>query len=225
MKMKLLFIIVCAVSLPTASNAQILRIGFKGGANYSNVVGNLSGPDIYDSRIALHGGVMLNFPIVAGFASIQPEILFSSKGFEFDDTPVNGQPLAYRYEGRVAFNYIDVPILMKLRAGALFFDLGPQVSYLLRTRQDFTETIMANPAGPNLEVRQFSGTGTDELRRIAFGYAAGMGFEAHNGVRLGIRYNGDLSRFARDTYFEGRLANARHSVFQLYLGFLLPGHP
>lgn len=219
-KMKKWLLLVFALALVTAAQAQGLRIGFKGGANYSNLSGDLGSDDIYNSRLGLHGGVMLNFNLVDQFASIQPEILFSSKGYEFNNTAYPFMGFTYQNEGRVSYNYVDVPVLFKVNAGALMFEIGPQASYLLSVRNDYSETVTVGPLPVTTE---YTDTNKDGLNRFELGYAAGVGFQAQNGVMLGIRYNGNFSRFARETYFDGRLVNARHSVFQLYLGFLLPG--
>lgn len=216
--MKRITMLLLAVMLATAAHAQ-LRIGFKGGANYSNLSGDLGTDDIYKSRLGLHGGVMLNFNLVDQFASIQPEILYSGKGYEFNNEEYLFTGATYRNEGRVNYNYVDVPVLFKINAGALMFEFGPQASYLLSVRNDYTETIRVGTVPITTE---YTDTDTEGLNRFELGYAAGVGFQAQNGVMLGLRYNGNFSRFAEESYFDGRLINARHSVFQLYLGFLLP---
>jgi len=217
--MKRINVLILALLLTTAAQAQV-RIGFKGGANYSNIAGDLGTDNIYNSRIALHGGVMLNFNLLDRFASIQPEILYSSKGYEFNNQAYPFMGFTYQNEGRVSYNYVDVPVLFKVNSGALYFELGPQASYLLTVRNDYRETVTIGPVPITTE---YTDTNKEGLNRFELGYAAGVGFQAQNGVMLGVRYNGNFSRFARENYFDGRLVNARHSVFQLYIGFLLPG--
>lgn len=217
--MKRITILLLAILLTTAAQAQ-LRIGFKGGANYSNLSGDLGTDDIYNSRLGLHGGVMLNFNLLDRFASIQPEILYSGKGYEFNNEEYLFMGTTYRNEGRVSYNYVDVPVLFKINAGALMFEFGPQASYLLSVRNDYNETVTIGTTP--IASTTVTDTNTEGLNRFELGYAAGVGFQAQNGVMLGLRYNGNFSRFAQETYFDGRLINARHSVFQLYLGFLLP---
>jgi hypothetical protein len=219
-KMKKWLLLVCLLALSTATQAQGLRIGFKGGANYSNLSGKLETDDIYDSKLGLHGGVMLNFNLVDRFFSFQPEILYSNKGYEFNNTSYLFNNITYQNDGRVSYNYIDVPVLAKVNAGALFFELGPQASYLLSVRKDYREIITIGSAPVTF---QHTDNNKEDLNRFEVGYAAGLGFQTQNGVMLGLRYNGNFSRFAKESYFNGRLTNARHSVFQLYLGFLLPG--
>ncbi len=220
--MKFLLTLTFLVAMGTVAQAQGLRIGFKGGANFSNLSGDLGTDDIYDSKLGLHGGVMLNFNLVDRFVSIQPEILYSNKGYEFNNTPFQSGSFRYEYDGRVSYHYVDVPVLVKVNSGALFFELGPQASYLIKVRQEYTETYSLGLTGSPTTTSTISNTSKDGLNQLEIGYAAGVGFQAQNGVMLGIRYNGNFSRFARENFFDGRLLNARHSVFQLYLGFLLP---
>ena len=64
------------------------------------------------------------------------------------------------------------------------------------------------------------------LNRNELGYVAGVGYQAENGVSLNLRYTGAFSDFVKSengTYFNGDLKNARHSAFQLSLGYLIPG--
>lgn len=221
--MKVFLTLALLVLLGTSAQAQGLRIGFKGGANYSNLSGDLGTVDIYDSKLGLHGGMMLNFNLMDRFISIQPELLYANKGYEFNNTPFESGSFRYEYEGRVNYNYLEVPVLVKVNSGALFFELGPQASYLLNVRQEYTETYSLGLPGSTATINTISTTNKDGLNRFELGYAAGVGFQAQSGLMLGIRYNGNISRFARETYFNGRLIDARHAVFQIYLGFLLPG--
>ena len=62
------------------------------------------------------------------------------------------------------------------------------------------------------------------LNRNELGYVAGIGYQAGNGMSLNLRYTGafgDLVKSENSTYFNGYLKNARHSAFQLSLGYLI----
>ena len=62
------------------------------------------------------------------------------------------------------------------------------------------------------------------LNRNELGDLAGVGYQADNGVSLNLRYTGafgDLVKSENSTYFNGDLKNARHSAFQLSLGYLI----
>ncbi|WP_426490228.1 porin family protein [Hymenobacter sp. 102] len=199
------------------SKAQGIRFGLKAGGNLSNLSGDLTDEDRYENKFGFHGGAMLNIGLLDdGFLSIQPEVLFSQKGFKFAENQAFG---LYRYSGSRTYNYIDVPVLLKLNADGFYFEAGPQYSYLMKvkdeTQRSLNGTVFTN----------YSGTqNLDNVNRNEIGYAAGLGFQSDAGFLIGIRYNGSLTDFAKEGYTgDADVRNARNSVFQASVGFLLPG--
>ncbi|MDF7814654.1 porin family protein [Hymenobacter sp. YC55] len=209
---------VAAVAAAPSVHAQGIRIGVKGGANLSNLSGDLTNEDRYQNKFGFHGGLMLNIGLVDdGFLSVQPEVLFSQKGFSYadDEFTIGGNRI--KYDGDVTYNYIDVPVLLKVKAGSVYFEAGPQYSYLLKVKNDFSVTSNGNP------VTQTSGTANlDDVNRNEIGYAAGLGYQSEGGLMLGLRYNGSFTDFGKDGYQDADTRNARNSVFQASVGFLLP---
>ncbi|WP_045689386.1 porin family protein [Hymenobacter sp. AT01-02] len=205
-----------AVAVTSTARAQGVRLGIKGGANLSNLSGDLTNDDGYDNKVGFHGGLMLNVGLLDdGFLSLQPEVLFSQKGFDYNDSYAFG---VYKNTGSVTYNYIDVPVLLKLKAGGLFFEAGPQYSYLLKVKDESTQTLNGN-----VIARGSGEADLDNVNRNEIGYAAGLGFQSDIGVLLGLRYNGSFTDFAKNnSYRNGELSNARNSVFQLSLGYLIP---
>ena len=217
MKKSLLAIAAVLTTLAvTETKAQGIRLGLKGGANFSNLSGDLANKDGYDYKPGFHGGLMLNVGLIDdGFLSLQPEVLYSQKGYKYNSNQAFG---LYRREGDVTYNYIEVPVLLKVKAGNLFFEAGPQYSYLLKVKDETTRslngTVIARTQGEK---------DLKNVNRNEFGYVAGLGFQSESGVLLGVRYNGALTDFAKnDTYNNGELTNARNQVFQVSLGYLLP---
>ena len=204
--------------LATSAQAQTVRVGLKAGANLSNLSGNLANQDQYSNKFGFVGGAVLNVGVVHDLLSIQPEVLFSQKGFKYADNTYTVLGNTYKYGGNRTYNYIDVPVLLKVKAGGLFFEAGPQYSYLLNVRDNSTTTYNGSTTG-NASATQ----NLDHVNRNEIGYAAGLGFEASSGVFLDVRYNGSFTDFAKDGYSDSNLRNARNSVFQATLGFLLPG--
>lgn len=203
-----------------AAQAQSIRFGLKGGANLANLAGNISNQDQYKNRVGFHAGALLNIGIAGGdFLAIQPEVLYSQKGYKYGggSTTVLGQ--TYTNSGNVRYDYIDVPVLLRVRAGGVFFEAGPQYSYLLNVSTDRSTTLNGNV----VTGAQNQTTNLDNVRRNELGYAAGLGFQANAGLMLGIRYNGAFTDFAKNGYSNDELRNARNSVFQLYVGFALGG--
>ena len=222
--------IVAAALLATAAvssaQAQSIRLGLRAGANYSNLAGNLKNQDTYNNKFGFLGGVMLNVPLMQdGFLSLQPEILYSQKGFENKPTEYTGLLGAKQQrEGQVNYNYLDVPVLLKVRASGLIFEAGPQYSYLLSANNQTKTTTTPAIGSPSTAETQ-NKTDVSGFNRNELGYLAGVGYEAENGLSLSLRYTGAFSDFVKadnSAYFNGDLKNARHSAFQLSLGYLIP---
>ena len=217
-----------ATAAVSSAQAQSVRLGLRAGANYSNLAGNLKNQDTYNNKIGFLGGVMLNVPVTDdGFFSVQPEILYSQKGFENKPTQYTGLLGGKQQrEGQVNYNYLDVPVLLKVKASGLIFEAGPQYSYLLSANNQTKTTTTSAFGGSSTTSEAQNKTDVSRLNRNELGYLAGVGYEAENGLSLSLRYTGAFSDFVKsdykDTYFEGDLKNARHSAFQLSLGYLIP---
>ncbi|HEX8351099.1 MAG TPA: porin family protein [Hymenobacter sp.] len=197
------------------AQAQGVRLGIKAGANLSNLAGNLANEDRFQNKLGFVGGVMINAPLLDdNFLSLQPELLYSQKGYRNDGSALFG---TYRYEGDASYNYLDLPILLKIKAGPLFVEAGPQFSYLLN-RKDETQTYFNNQ--PLLYTAAESDL--SNVNRFEVGYAAGIGVQVV-GLILDVRYNGAFTDFTKEGYQRNDLRNARNSVFQASLGFLFPG--
>jgi hypothetical protein len=220
MMKKLFFALALALGTGMAAQAQA-TFGIRAGANLSNLSGDLQNESLFENKVSFHGGLTLNFPVVEDFFSIQPELLYSRKGFKNSgEEYTNLLMQERRKEGSVNYNYIDVPVLANFNAGPLYFEFGPQLGYLMSVNN---ETKVYDGDGKLLSSK------TDEkskagLAEFEVGYAAGLGFAASNGISLGLRYNGAFTDFVKDekNYFDGDMTNARHSVFMLTLGVKLP---
>ena len=214
-----------ATAAISSAQAQDIRFGLRAGANYSNLSGNIKNEDTYNNKVGFLGGVMLNVPLLADdLLSIQPEILYSQKGFENKPTEFSSVLGKQKREGNVNYNYIDVPLLLKFKALGFVAEAGPQYSYLLssnnETKTTTTPTVGSPTVSETKDKNDVSGLNRNEL-----GYLAGVGYEATNGLSLNLRYTGAFSDFVKSdnsAYFNGDLKNARHSAFQLSLGYLIP---
>jgi hypothetical protein len=202
-----------------AAHAQGVRFGVKAGANLSNLSGDLVNQDQYKNRFGFQGGIMVNFGL-GDIISIQPEVLYSQKGFKYADQQFTVLNNTFRNTGGVRYDYIDVPVLVRVRAAGIFFEVGPQYSYLMNVSTNREQTLNGNNVGN-------AGTGTsnlDNVRRNELGYVGGLGYQASNGVMLGVRYTGAFSDFAKNSsYSNDDFRNARNSTFQAYVGVLLGG--
>lgn len=193
---KLFLVLLASAGITTAAHAQGGRIGLKIGTSLSNFVGKNS--DGASSKFGINGGFVAELGITENLA-IQPEIIFSMKGAKIDE-----------FKARYNQNYVDVPVLLKVKANGLFFQAGPQVGLLIDSKVK-NDAVTVNSAGA--------------FKTIDFGYVAGLGYELASGPMIGLRYNGGISK-VYEKQANGRasdIQDVRNSAFQLYVGFLFGG--
>jgi len=94
------------------------RAGFKGGVNYSNILGDIDGTG---ARVRVHLGAVVEYPISSRFF-IQGELFYSALGYKID---IGNE------EQKISLNYISLPIVAKTHiTKAISLDTGPQFSLL-----------------------------------------------------------------------------------------------
>ena len=215
--MKKIALLVLAGLSFSFAQAQGVQFGLKAGVNYSNLAGDLQEEDMFQNKLGFVGGVTANLPLSSdGFLNLAPELLYSSKGYQYQDDEITVGTEVWKYKGDVSFNYIDLPVMLRVNAGGLFFEGGPVASYLLDIK-DKTEVKMGNNDYDDVKIIDKGDAADFEI-----GYAAGLGFKAPMGIILNLRYNGSISALADDDD-GGGLNNGRHSLFQFTLGYLLGG--
>ncbi|ARS36593.1 porin family protein [Pontibacter actiniarum] len=192
-------------------------LGIRAGANLSNLSGDLKDESRYENKIGFHAGLTYNIPVVGEFFSIQPELLYSNKGFKYEDTEIT-LPLGgdFRREGNMNYNYLELPVLARIKAGPLYFEGGPQASYLLSVNNNIKEYMngeRTSSATTNLD--------KDDMKEFEVGYAAGVGITSGM-LSIGLRYNGsftDIVDKSSNEYFDDEnFTDARHSTVMLTLG-------
>ena len=104
---------------------------------------------------------------------------FSQKGFKS-----TGSFLASPYEYRQTTNFIEVPLLAKIKPSENFgIVIGPQFSFLTSTKTSFTTA--------NSSYEQIVKQENDNLRKNILGGVVGIEASAKNFV-VGLRYNLDF---------------------------------
>jgi len=109
-----------------------LQLGIKIGTNYSNIY-DIQGRQI-DAvyKLGFAGGAFLTIPI-GKFLGIQPELLYSQKGFL-----ASGQILGVDYQYSRRSNYVDIPLFIQVKTSRIVTILfGPQLSFLVLQRDVF----------------------------------------------------------------------------------------
>jgi hypothetical protein len=135
-------------------------LGVKAGANLSNVWDAQGEDFVADSKLGAVGGVFFAVPI-GKYLGVQPEILFSQKGFKG-----GGNLLGFPYTFTRTTSYLDVPILLQLKPIEGFsFVVGPQFSYLLKEKNVYT-------FGSN-STEQEAAFANEDLRNNILGFIVG----------------------------------------------------
>ncbi len=227
MKKNLLFIltIACSLVLTTAAQAQI---GIKGGVTLSNLAQKAfedEGSDFEEnSTVGFQAGIFAELPIGEVFA-IQPELLFIQKGGKSEFNIGNSS-----YERNFHYNYIEVPVLAKVKAGStdgsgigLFFYGGPFVSYAINGKIDNDITILGDKTSNETDI-EFNDD--DDQRRLDWGAAFGLGLNLGSLV-LDLRYDLGINNVLTDE-FDGGGDNGDNPYLRtrsigLTLGFVLGG--
>jgi hypothetical protein len=138
-----------------------LLFGLKAGANYSNVY-DTQGEDFQaDPKLGFAGGAFLSIPI-GKYLGLQPEVLYSQKGFQ-----ASGKFLNNTYSITRTTSFVDVPVFFAFKPSEFLTLLaGPQYSYLVNQRDVFT-----NGTTTTDQEKQFT---NDNIRKNIFGLVGGL---------------------------------------------------
>jgi hypothetical protein len=180
----ILAIITLSFSIANAQTEQTdlreeLQLGIKLGANYSNIYDEQGGGFKTEPKFGFVGGVFFSIPI-GKYLGVQPEILFSQKGFK-----ASGTILDQNYTYTRTTNSIDIPLLIQLKPSAVFTILaGPQYSYLMRQKDTFGDASVEQDFN-NDNIRKnifcFLGGIDINLERLMFGARVGWDIQRNNG--------------------------------------------
>ena len=136
------------------------KFGLKIGGNYSNVYDTKGEDFVADSKFGLALGAFITLPL-GTYAGVQPEILYSQKGFKG-----TGVLLGQTYEFTRTTSYIDVPLHLALKPTTFITVLvGPQYSYLIKQKDVFANTTTS--------IEQEKEFAADNIRKNIFGLSLG----------------------------------------------------
>jgi len=206
--------LVCALFLVAPASAQqqqtssesgmTPKIGFKAGMNFSNLyTSNVQSENL---KIGVNGGFYAKIPLVRG-VSIQPELLYSSKGAK--DTYNN--PTQGTGEYRYNLNYLEAPLLMVFNLTPNFnLNAGGYLAYLANANVRDVHSDGTITGARDLDANSFN--------RVDYGVVAGIGFDIEN-VTLGARYTYGLQDIGQSGNLSGDLTkNSRNSVASFFIG-------
>lgn len=177
---KVLLVAALAVFSLTASNAQGVSIGAKGGLNLANVNGD--GSEEVDGRTTFHIGGVVNLEISELFA-IQPEVIYSAQGFTQKFTEFEGES----FESIVKLDYLNIPILADITVvEGLSIQGGPQFGININSEVEVD--------GVSADI--------DEVETLDIAAAIGAQFELPIGLFFQARYVTGLTEIVKDGDFK-----------------------
>ena len=155
-----------------------VQFGLKVGFNHSNVYDTKTQDFSADAKFGFVGGGFLAIPLVK-YVGIQPELLFSQKGFKG-----SGILQGNRYNFTRTTNYIDLPIFIAIKPLPMITILaGPQFSYLLSQNDVFESSLYSASQQKEFE--------NDNLRKNVLCFVGGLDFNFKT-VILGTRVGWDV---------------------------------
>lgn len=196
---KLMIFCVLALSL-TAVTAQT---GLKGGANLSNLY--VDDVDDENVKVGFHLGIY-HEASVTDFLSVQPELLFTSKGAEVNYDNFVGGSGKYRYN----LNYLEVPLLVKFKAAGFNVHAGPYAAFLVGAN--------IKDVDDNGNIQQVESLDRDDFEQLDFGASVGAGFDFEGG-RIGARYDFGMNDIGKSNFAGEAAGDAKNSTFMLFVGF------
>lgn len=218
MKKLLLVAAVAAFTFSTAQSQEI-RLGVKGGVNFSSLGGDDTGD--LKGRTGFHIGGLVEIPISDKF-SVQPELLYSAQGAqaEFSESfSEMGMNFSVDAKAKLNLDYINVPIMAKYYViEGLAVEAGPQIGFLMSAKQKSEISVSGNLPAEILDMMDFEDGDEDvkdEFNTLDLAIGLGASYRLDMGVFFGVRYNLGLSNiYKEDDGFKNQ-----NNVFQISAGY------
>lgn len=200
--MKKLVMIAAALFLTGAAYAQSpVRLGAKAGLNLSNIIKD-DGNNDFDTEMlpGFHAGLTLDINLIEGIG-FSPEVLYSTKGYKA--TTSLG-------EFTQTTSFIDIPLLANIKLGGSGLNLvaGPQVSFLLNTKNKFDTDFGS--------VEQDYDEDSDRFKKSLVGGVIGLKFDINDQFNIHGRYALDFQKINEDGTNE--TPEFKNQVFAVGLG-------
>lgn len=240
------FAILAALGLASVSVAQAqsgMRLGLRVGGTLSTIggknadqVGGYSGA--LDYKKGYNAGISVQIPLSEdGFWTLAPELLYNRKGFErsyklserstLTNNGYNSTVDKVSYSDKRVLSYIDLPIPVRINTApggsGLYFELGPQVGYMVASKREQETQIKYNNGTADNVTKTGDDKSKEDLASFDIGGVAGLGYQTAGGFSIGLRYNQGLK-----TLFDTKDVSAKNEpkafnrAFTAQIGYLLP---
>lgn len=187
----------------TASDSrESFKFGFKAGINLSNVYDEDANDFVAENKVGFAAGGFFSIPL-GKYIGFQPEVLYSEKGFK-----ATGSNLLGSYDYTRTSTYLDIPLQLQIKPiENLTFLVGPQYSYLLKTKNDFNG---------NTSTTQEDDINSENYKKNIFGLAVGADVNISDFI-ISARAGWDISK--SDSNGDSTKPRYKNQVLQLTLGY------
>lgn len=191
------------IGISSNLNAQLtegkVRFGLKLGVSGSNLYDDANAED-RKSRVGFTGGGFAKIPI-AKMLSLRPEVLFTTKGAEYDF--VGGNTSALK------LNYVEIPLSLEFNLAIINIHAGVHAGLLATAEGEFKDA-QGNTLTFDLD--------RDDLESFDYGWHLGGGIDLGN-IGIHLRVSRGLQDIRKDDTLEdifGSLKNAAWSLTAAY---------
>lgn len=202
--MKKIFILAIGLFVGSAVHAQSpIRLGIKGGLNLSDIIKD-NGNNNFDTKInpGFNVGVTLDITLIEGL-SFTPEALYATKGYKL----TNGNT-----EFTQTTSFIDIPLTASIKLGGSGLNLvvGPQVSFLMSTKNKFE-------SGFGSVEQKIVEDDSDRFKKSLVGGLIGFRYDINQNVDFHGRYALDFQK--NNENGSSQTPEYKNQVFSLGFGY------
>ncbi|HSI90486.1 MAG TPA: porin family protein [Adhaeribacter sp.] len=237
--MKKSLLLILAVFAFTYANAQGFRIGVKGGGNYSGLNGADSDQaELYYGNQRFAGEAKYKYGYHIGlttlyefddFWGIKTDVLYTTKGFQIEGSTSSTDPGnpggTVNQETKRTFNYFSVPVLLHINTGNLFFEFGPEISYMAASHGEIKrdEKRANGETIDNSKFKEEKQISKEDLSSTDVGMAFGLGYMTDGGLGIGLRYSTGFTSIYPDDKAGPEEPIVKNSTFMLSLSYMFGG--
>ncbi len=203
--MKTKYTLLALLALLSFSTFAQNKSGIKGGVNFTNLY--VSDVNDENMKVGFNAGLYHRAGL-SEVLDIQTEFLFSQKGaaLYYDGNIFTGGSGQYRFN----LNYIEVPVMLVLKAGNFNIHAGPYLGFLLSAN--------VKDVDDDGSIKDFEALDRDDFNTFDYGIAGGLGFDFDGGT-IGARYNYGFKEIGQSGVAGQATSDSKNSALQLFVGF------